>query len=327
MNYASASNDVWSLGVILVNLTCGRNPWKRASHSDSTFRAYLKNPRFLRTILPLSAELDDILRSIFEIDPVKRITIRELRTRIQHCQRFTTGPGPAMCTTPPPSDVSSDRSGISTTSDTYDIPNQQCYPHFKAPNGTITPPSPSTPAPFSQQDMFLFPRGKLPATPPLSPPQSPVEAQKPTQFAPPPPQPSPVSSSSPQVVVSHPQLNTSWQVATPILDQMDKLRSPYFSTNNHLVPGPQGVPCYWKNKHQLVEVLSNTDTPSLYPWRLYDIFFFSSFSKLLFGIHFWFFIGISFFLFFYLGFLGSGGCCYIMLVRSAVKLFFVFQCS
>ena len=236
--YASASNDVWSLGVILVNLTCGRNPWKRASPSDSTFRAYLKNPRFLRTILPLSAELDDILRSIFEIDPVKRITIRELRTRIQHCQRFTTGPGPAMCTTPPPSDVSSDCSEISS-SDAYD---HQCYTHFKAPNGTITPPPSSTSTPFPQKD-FIFPRGQLPATPPLSPPQSPVEAQKPTQFAPP-PQPSPISSSSPQIVVSHPQLNTSWQVSPPILDQMDKLRSPYFSQNNHISPGPQGVPCY-----------------------------------------------------------------------------------
>lgn len=38
--YMSAANDVWSLGVILVNLTCGRNPWKRASMEDSTFQAY-----------------------------------------------------------------------------------------------------------------------------------------------------------------------------------------------------------------------------------------------------------------------------------------------
>ncbi|EPS38748.1 hypothetical protein H072_7494 [Dactylellina haptotyla CBS 200.50] len=88
--YASAPNDIWSLGVILVNLTCGRNPWKRASQSDSTFRAYLKDPGFLRTILPLSAELDLILRRIFETNPAKRITIPELRYRILHCQRFTT---------------------------------------------------------------------------------------------------------------------------------------------------------------------------------------------------------------------------------------------
>lgn len=239
--YASAPNDVWSLGVILVNLTCGRNPWKRAAPSDSTFRAYLKDPKFLRTILPLSAELDDVLRSIFELDPLKRITIRDLRTRIQHCHRFTTGPGPAMCTTPPPSDVSSDCSDIST-SDAYELPPQQYLPQFQAQNGAITPSSPSTPAPYPQQDMFIFSGGQLPATPPLSPPLSPVEAQKPAQFAPPP---TPVSNSSPQVVVSHPQLNTtSWQVTHPILDQVDKFRSHYFPQNPHLVTGPQGVPCY-----------------------------------------------------------------------------------
>ncbi|MCJ1376816.1 hypothetical protein MMC20_008061 [Loxospora ochrophaea] len=88
--YASEPNDVWSLGVILVNLTCGRNPWKRASIEDSTFRAYLKNPRFLSSILPLSSELDIILRRIFECDPTRRISISELRELILRCPRFTT---------------------------------------------------------------------------------------------------------------------------------------------------------------------------------------------------------------------------------------------
>jgi serine/threonine protein kinase len=87
--YASAPNDVWSLGVILVNLTCGRNPWKRASFEDSTFRAYMKDPKFLRSILPLSVELDSILRRIFEFNPAKRITIPELRDLIVRCPRFT----------------------------------------------------------------------------------------------------------------------------------------------------------------------------------------------------------------------------------------------
>lgn len=88
--YASAPNDIWSLGVILVNLTCGRNPWKRASTEDTTFRAYLKDPEFLRTILPVSAELNTILRRIFECDPLKRITIPELRRLIMDCPQFTT---------------------------------------------------------------------------------------------------------------------------------------------------------------------------------------------------------------------------------------------
>ncbi|KAL8716308.1 MAG: hypothetical protein Q9220_000213 [cf. Caloplaca sp. 1 TL-2023] len=100
--YASGPNDVWSLGIILVNLTCGRNPWKRASIDDSTFRAYLKNPRFLSSILPLSPELDSILRRIFECDPVRRISISELRDLIIQCPRFTSKPTRAAPITPPP---------------------------------------------------------------------------------------------------------------------------------------------------------------------------------------------------------------------------------
>jgi serine/threonine protein kinase len=81
---------VWALGVILVNLTCGRNPWKRDSLEDSTFRAYLKDPFFLQSILPLSTEAVVILSRIFERDPSKRITITELRSLIVDCPRFTT---------------------------------------------------------------------------------------------------------------------------------------------------------------------------------------------------------------------------------------------
>ncbi|RJE20929.1 STYKc [Aspergillus sclerotialis] len=90
--YACVPNDVWSLGVILVNLTCGRNPWKRASIEDPTFRAYLKDPSFLKTILPLSDEMIYILSRIFECDPVKRITIPELRKLILDCPQFTIPP-------------------------------------------------------------------------------------------------------------------------------------------------------------------------------------------------------------------------------------------
>ncbi|OOQ87104.1 hypothetical protein PEBR_18808 [Penicillium brasilianum] len=89
-SYLSAPNDVWSLGVILVNLTCGRNPWKRASLEDSTYRAYRRDPSFLQSILPLSTEVTAILNRIFELDPSKRITLPELRSLILECPRFTT---------------------------------------------------------------------------------------------------------------------------------------------------------------------------------------------------------------------------------------------
>lgn len=88
--YASAANDIWSLGVMLVNLTCGRNPWKRASaSSDETFRAFVKNPNFLASILPLTDEMNYIVQRIFQLDPQKRISLPELRHLIMQCPRFT----------------------------------------------------------------------------------------------------------------------------------------------------------------------------------------------------------------------------------------------
>ncbi|GES64971.1 pkinase-domain-containing protein [Aspergillus terreus] len=87
--YESAPNDVWSLGVILVNLTCGRNPWKRASLEDPTFQAYLKDPFFLKSILPLSEGMIGILSRVFECDTGKRITIPDLRSLIVDYPGFT----------------------------------------------------------------------------------------------------------------------------------------------------------------------------------------------------------------------------------------------
>ena len=110
--YASAPNDVWSLGVILVNLACGRNPWKRASPDDSTFNAFLRNPGFLKTILPITDQLNFILQSIFECDPSKRVDIPTLRQMILQCQAFTASScSPASLPTPPaePEDVHTGR--------------------------------------------------------------------------------------------------------------------------------------------------------------------------------------------------------------------------
>jgi serine/threonine protein kinase len=90
--YESGPNDIWSLGVILVNLTCGRNPWKRAEPRDETYAAYLRNPNFLQSILPLSDELNSILRRIFDPNPRKRITLPQLRRAIILCKRFTVYP-------------------------------------------------------------------------------------------------------------------------------------------------------------------------------------------------------------------------------------------
>lgn len=56
---------------------------------DTTFSAFIRDPRFLKTILPITDHLDHILRRIFHCDPDKRITLPELRTLIMQCPAFT----------------------------------------------------------------------------------------------------------------------------------------------------------------------------------------------------------------------------------------------
>lgn len=99
--YASAPNDVWSLGVILVNLTCGRNPWKRASMDDSTFRAFMKDRNFLKSILPITDDLNCLLQKIFEVNPHRRISLDDLREGLMRCGRLTTQESSAPSTAPP----------------------------------------------------------------------------------------------------------------------------------------------------------------------------------------------------------------------------------
>ncbi|KAI8370383.1 kinase-like domain-containing protein [Radiomyces spectabilis] len=88
--YGTQQNDIWSLGIILINLTAGRNPWKQATMQDPTFAEYARQPRrFFRTILPhLSKDLDYILSRVFCLDPARRISLPELRLRILECSSF-----------------------------------------------------------------------------------------------------------------------------------------------------------------------------------------------------------------------------------------------
>lgn len=81
-SYDTAPTDIWSLGVILINLVCGRNPWLVARLSDETFRRFEHNPDFLQTILPLSSHTLKILKAIFKLEPKERIQAGELRRMV-----------------------------------------------------------------------------------------------------------------------------------------------------------------------------------------------------------------------------------------------------
>lgn len=87
--YPTRTADVWSLGVILVNLVCGRNPWRCASPTDESFAAFLQDPSFLRRILPISHDCLDILTQIFTLDPEQRIPLDRLRELVLDIDSFT----------------------------------------------------------------------------------------------------------------------------------------------------------------------------------------------------------------------------------------------
>ncbi|KAG6897281.1 hypothetical protein C0992_002821 [Termitomyces sp. T32_za158] len=87
--YSPKSNDVWSLGIILLNLATGRNPWKTATTDDLTFQAYLRDPlNFFPSVLPVSLEINDILLQMLHIDWRQRITLSELRQQMEDITTF-----------------------------------------------------------------------------------------------------------------------------------------------------------------------------------------------------------------------------------------------
>ncbi|EPS96501.1 hypothetical protein FOMPIDRAFT_20375, partial [Fomitopsis schrenkii] len=77
--YDAKVADVWALGVILVNMIAGRNPWTTASMDDQCFLRSMTNQGYLQKMLPISDEAAAILQRIFTYDPKTRITIPDLR--------------------------------------------------------------------------------------------------------------------------------------------------------------------------------------------------------------------------------------------------------
>ena len=88
-SYSPLFNDVWSLGIILLNLLTGRNPWKSASLSDPTFCAYLQDPiRFLPTVLPISDEVNALLVRVLDVDWRRRLTVTEMKEYVKRIDNF-----------------------------------------------------------------------------------------------------------------------------------------------------------------------------------------------------------------------------------------------
>lgn len=85
--YSSRAADIWALGIILVNLICGRSPWKAALMTDPSFKRFVKNPRWLRQMLPLSMPVYRFLNWIFS-NHGNHIRMSELRSRFLKIDSF-----------------------------------------------------------------------------------------------------------------------------------------------------------------------------------------------------------------------------------------------
>lgn len=87
--FPKSASDVWALGIILLNLLFGRNPWKIACiRTDAAYRDYAANYNSLKGILPVSDELNIIMSLVFHPDPYRRISISSFRERISACRSF-----------------------------------------------------------------------------------------------------------------------------------------------------------------------------------------------------------------------------------------------
>lgn len=145
--FSSSLSDTWALGIILLNLTCGRNPWRKASTvEDRSYRAFCQDPTFLNRIMPtISLQLNNILNNVFDPNPLRRCSLPQLvdmvknskLTRQEEIEQAMLKP-----LTPPTPTIQTNNETVTThtpqTPQTPKTPKQQLLPAFESSTSTIS---------------------------------------------------------------------------------------------------------------------------------------------------------------------------------------------
>ncbi|KAG1728335.1 serine/threonine protein kinase, negative regulator of sexual conjugation and meiosis [Suillus lakei] len=87
-HYSPLHSDIWSLGIILLDMVLNRSPWRSAESSDQDFQKYIDNPNFFLEVFPISRSLNEILKQIFRLQEYDRISLPRLREEILTLDTF-----------------------------------------------------------------------------------------------------------------------------------------------------------------------------------------------------------------------------------------------
>jgi len=88
--YDAAASDIWSLGVLLLALIFGRNPWQEASVSDPAFNEFKRSPIMIKDQLfpELSNSTFYFLKNVLSVNGADRPSITEMKEQFLAIDRL-----------------------------------------------------------------------------------------------------------------------------------------------------------------------------------------------------------------------------------------------
>ncbi|VDB85146.1 unnamed protein product [Peniophora sp. CBMAI 1063] len=87
--YDTRIADVWSLGILLLNMVTGATPWTAPRTSHAAYTSFLSEPIHLQRILPVSGDLVALLARVLDPRPRRRMSIVELERAVVAMRSFS----------------------------------------------------------------------------------------------------------------------------------------------------------------------------------------------------------------------------------------------